>query len=139
MQTLFALSIRQPWLDMVLKGFKSVEVRSWAIPVYTTIALHASQRVDFDIAYFYGYEAPWSLPRGGLLALAEIEEVRLYDEETWMSELFYHRQPLPFRGGSYGIRLTRVRLLKRPVMFRGSPMLFPLPEDIASKVLAADL
>lgn len=139
METLFALSIRQPWLDMILKGVKTVEVRSWEPkPPTPTIALHASQRVEFDAAYFYGYQEPWSLPRGRIVALADIVEVRLYDANSWISDLSAHRQPLPFRGGSYGIRLENIRVLKRTIRHSGSLMLFPLPEEVAAKVLNSD-
>jgi hypothetical protein len=139
METLFALSIRQPWLDMILKGIKTVEVRTWEPkPPSPTIALHASQRVEFDAAYFYGYSNPWMLQRGRIVALADIIEVRLYDAESWISDLEAHRQPLPFRGGSYGIQLGNIRILKQAIRHSGSLMLFPLPSDVASRILSLD-
>jgi hypothetical protein len=101
------------------------------------VALHSPWRIDFDVAYFYGYRTPWLLPRGKIVALAEITEVLQLDPETWISALQAHRQPLPLSGGAYGIRLANVRTLERPVSYRGQPTLFVLPADVTSKVLAA--
>lgn len=137
MENLFALSIRQPWLDMILRGVKSVEVRSREIRTRGLIALHSPRGIDFDIAYFYGYQSPWLLPRGKIVAVAEITDIRQFDGDSWISELQGHRQPLPFSGGGYGIRLAHVRTLERPISFPGQPMLFVLPQSVASRVLAS--
>lgn len=48
-----ALSIRQPWADLVLLRGKDVENRTWPVPstvdLPLRIAVHASQRLDRDI------------------------------------------------------------------------------------------
>jgi hypothetical protein len=134
MNSLVGLSIGQPWIDMILQGAKSMEIRSWDVKRRGAIALHASWQVDFPISYFYGYETPWALPRGRILAVAEITKVVLLDEIAWQDCLQEHRQPLPFSGGCYGICLSNVRSLGPGVRCRGRPGFFPLPEDVLKKV-----
>jgi hypothetical protein len=69
------------------------------------------------------------------VALADIIEVRLYDADSWISDLTAHRQPLRFRGGSYEVQLGNIRIFKQAIRHNGSLMLFPLPREIASRIL----
>lgn len=46
-----ALSIRQPWADLILRGYKDVENRNWPVPstvdLPLRIGVHASKRHEF--------------------------------------------------------------------------------------------
>ena len=134
--TLFGLSIGQPWLDMILRGVKSIEIRSWNVKRRGNIALHASWQIDFSISYFYGYETPWLLPRGRVVAIADIVDVVFLDYVTWQKRLVEHRQPLPFAVGCYGICLANIRVLDHSIKCRGRPGFFPLPEGVSDKLRA---
>lgn len=136
MDSLLGLSVQQPWLDMILRGVKTLEIRSFDVRARGRVALHAPWKIDFAAAYFYGYEEPWRLPRHKVVALAEITDVLELDEQIWASTLAQHRQPLPFSGGMYGARLENVRILERPISCGGHPRLFRLSESVTSRVLA---
>src|SRR5262245_4599979 len=118
MDKLLALSVRQPWLDMIIRGVKTMEIRTWEMRERGTIALHAPRRIDFGASYLYGYSQPWLLPTGKIVALADVVEVRLLGPEFWYESLAKHRQPMPMAGGAYGILLENIRVLKRPVAYR---------------------
>ncbi len=135
MEPLVALSIRQPWIDMIVRGVKTMEIRNWAVKRRGLIALHAPRRIDFSAAYFYGYKQPWTLPRGKLIALAEITDVVELDNESWVDLVQRHRQPLPMVDGAYGVLLDNVKLLERPVDCRGKQMFFPITGNILERVL----
>jgi hypothetical protein len=134
METLYGLSIRQPWLDMFVRGVKTMDIRTWQVKRRGVVALHAPRRIDFSAAYFYGYERPWELPRAKIIAVADIEEVIALDSYSWDMFLQQHRQPLPMADGAYGVTLANVRVLKVPVACRGRQMLFPIAENIAHRV-----
>lgn len=134
METLVALSIRQPWLDMIVQGAKTIEIRTWQVRRRGLIALHAPRRIDFSCAYLYGYRSPWTLPRGKILAVAEIADVVELNEDSWLTLVAQHRQPLPMAEGAYGVFLENVRLLSNPVACQGRQMLFPLPQDVSEQV-----
>jgi ASCH domain-containing protein len=135
MELLFALSIRQPWLDMILRGVKSMEVRTWEIRRKGLIALHSPWMIDFGAAYFYGYQEPWKLPRGRIVGTAEVTDVLQLDESSWRECLQLHRQPVPMMSGAFGITLRDVRILPKPLPYRGRQMLFPLDEQASNHVL----
>lgn len=134
METLYGLSIQQPWIDMIVRGIKTIEIRSWKVKRRGIIALHAPSKTDLSAAYFYGYQNPWKLPRGKILALAEITDVYQIDESNILDLLEKHRQPLPIDRSSFGILLENVQILRRPVFCRGRPGLFPLTEQIAGMI-----
>jgi hypothetical protein len=137
METLFAISIQQPWIDMILNGAKTLELRTMNVRRRGTIVLHAPWRIDFSAAYLFGYREPWKLPRGQVLAVAEIERVDLLEEEAFLDRLAEHRQPIPIGGGVFGIHLSNVRVLHTGVRCRGRQQLFPLPESVAERVAQA--
>lgn len=137
MEILYAMSIRQPWLDMIVRGVKTLELRTWTNAMRGQIALHAAKKIDYVTACFYGYEKPWLLPRGKVVALAEIIDVFELDEESWIEEVGRHRQPLPYFGRAiYAIQFAQVQTLAHPITLRGRLNFFPLPPDAASRVLA---
>src|SRR5688572_6405445 len=133
---LLAISIRQPWLDMIIRGFKVIELRTWEMRERGTIALHAPRRIDFGAAYLFGYAEPWLLPTGKIVALADVVDVVVLDRESWCENVMKHRQPVPV-GGAYGIKLENVRVLKTPLAHRGHQMIFPLNEDVEARVRKA--
>ena len=134
METLFGLSIRQPWLDMIVRGHKSIEVRQWEVKRRGLVALHAPWQIDFNAAYFYGYENPHQMPRGHIVALAQIVDAFAFDATSWHHLLEQHRQPMPLVEGSFGVVLKQVETLEEPVRCRGRQMFFPLPTTVALKV-----
>jgi hypothetical protein len=137
MDKLYGLSIEQPWLDMILRGVKSMVIRSWKVRRRGLVALHAARRIDFSAAYFYGYEKPWTLPRGGIIAVAEITNGYTLKDSLWFKFLEKHRQPFPVADGAYGLLLANIRALDRPVRCRGYPMLFELHKGTAERVRQA--
>jgi hypothetical protein len=134
MEPLVALSIRQPWMELIIQKVKTMEIRNWKVQRRGLIALHAPRRIDFSAAYFYGYREPWTLPRGKVIAVAEIADVIDLDVDRWIDFVPKHRQPMPLVEGSYGVVLKNVRPLEHPVVCRGRQMLFPLAEDVAARV-----
>jgi hypothetical protein len=135
METLYAMSIRQPWLDMIVRGVKTLELRNWTDVMRGRIALHAARKIDDAAACFYGYEKPWLLPRGKVVALAEIVDIFEIDEKSWIEQIERHRQVLPYTGReTYAFQLAHVQTLTHPIALRGRLKFFPLPPDVASRV-----
>jgi hypothetical protein len=125
-QEWFALSIQQPWLDLILRGIKTVEVRSWAIKRRGPILLHAARAVDWKAAAQFGYCDPLGLPRGALVGYAEIAEVFAFNDENWYATAERHWVLYPLRSTDYGAVLVNVRALDRPVRCSGKRFFFPL-------------
>jgi hypothetical protein len=64
MNELKALSIRQPWLDMIACGAKTMDIRPWEMKHRGLLALHAPWQIDYGASYLFGYSLPWTLVRG---------------------------------------------------------------------------
>jgi len=134
-EQLFGLSISQPWTDMIVRGFKTVEVRSWEAKRRGPIALQASLRsFDFSAAYFYGYRTPWELQRGKIVAIADLVDVIKFDKASWQSSITQHRQLLPNAGGLYGFVLTNIRQLKKPIRYNGRLGFFPIDDKTTQRI-----
>ncbi len=75
-KTLIALAVQQPWAELILRGVKTLEVRSQPTRVRGTIYLYASQRISTlqaagEITHRYGLELE-SLPQGVLVGTVDI-------------------------------------------------------------------
>jgi hypothetical protein len=76
----FALSIRQPWAELILRGIKTIEVRSLVTHKRARVHIYASQtHADPDdearVARDYRIDVE-SLPRGVLVGTIEIVDCR---------------------------------------------------------------
>jgi len=73
---IIALGVRQPWIELILRGLKTIEVRSQGTRVRGTIYLYASKKFSdipaaIGAARAHGLDCP-SLPTGLLVGSVEI-------------------------------------------------------------------
>jgi ASCH domain len=133
-QEWLALSIRQPWLDLILRGIKTIEVRAkWKIDRRGPILLHASLTIDWPAVEFFGYKQPMALPRGGLVAYAEVGETFEFTRQSWLNTTEQHLVMRPLGQGTFGSVLQNVRRFENPIRCRGHLLLFPVPGSVLQK------
>ncbi len=132
-----ALSLRQPWAELILQGRKTIETRTWRTAHRGVFGLHAAWHVDSEAAARFGME-PESLTSGALVGTAEIVEMIEFDEGLWEALRDQHLVADPLPDNRVGWRLAAPRRLLRPVPLRGLPGLFPLDETIVSQMIFAD-
>jgi hypothetical protein len=119
-----ALGVRQPWAELILRGVKTIEVRSQNTRVRGTIYIYASKQFSdlpaaVDAARTHEIDCP-SLPTGLLVGSVEIFRTRpaLVDDAgfacvppRFLKQQFAwelrnpqrFRQPLPVRFLPYGV------------------------------------
>jgi ASCH domain len=129
----FALSIRQPWIDLILKGLKSVEVRDWNVTRRGPILLHSSLTIDWTAVELFGYDRPWNLPRGKLVGHANISDSFEFTRELWLQTASRHLVIRPLGTGQYGAVLEKVLSFPSPVPCPGKLYFFPVPPNVAEK------
>jgi hypothetical protein len=135
------LSLHQPWVDLIVRRIKTMELRQWELKWRGTIALHATAgSIDMSTSHLFGYSDPWLLPRGKIVGLATVYDVLLLDERNFVEYFSEHRQVLPTNGPVFGIQLRDIRVLKNPIPYRGKPGLFPIDEATINDIMntAAD-
>ena len=77
-----ALSIRQPWAELILQGRKTIEVRTWAARYRGELWLHAGSRRDLKALSRFDLKAD-DLTFGALVGACELYDCIQFTDETW--------------------------------------------------------
>jgi hypothetical protein len=120
-RTLPALGIRQPWVELVLRGIKTIEVRVVPTNVRGTIYLYASRtpgegEIVERAARMHKVEAG-TLPRGVLAGTVELVDCRLCTAADATNACV----PVDVLRGKYGWVLANPQRLKEPLKPRFLP------------------
>lgn len=131
-----ALSIQQPWVDLILTGRKTIEVRYWArLQRRGGFIIHVSGTIDWKTTELLGYEDPMSLPSRCFVGYAEITDVIRLSNETRLARLGEHWIVHPFTGDPFGAVLKNVTAFDRPIPGGGKLRFFRIPESKQRAVL----
>ena len=123
-----ALSIRHPWIEAILSGHKTIEVRAWATRHRGPLLLHAPSA--FGVAdkqalarlRAEGVLVPAPTPErlGAVLGEAQLVDCRRLRDSDWAGALME-----PVEGRLRAWELADVRSFE-PIAARGERMLFEL-------------
>ena len=83
-----ALSIRHPWVDLILAGSKTIEIRTWATRYRGPLLLHASSAYGISeraAAAQLRLPAPDPATLGAVVGVAELVDCRPVRREDWRS------------------------------------------------------
>lgn len=129
-----ALSVRQPWAELILERQKQIEVRSWSTRHRGPLWLHAGRTPDPDAAQFFGLG---ELPLGCFVGLIEVMDIVPFDPDHWHKWRAHHLSPGPWRAGLFAWMIENPIRLKRPVRAAGQTGLFAVAPDILEMNLAS--
>ncbi len=127
-----ALTILQPWAELIASGVKRIENRSWPTSYRGPLAIHAGKgRRCFDVDAdawrdFYGVRMPLpdEVTFGAVIAIATLTACVPRDS---LAKEFPELAGSPFAEGPYCWVLTDVRRIE-PVPFSGKQMLWEFPD-----------
>jgi hypothetical protein len=123
-----ALSVKQPWAELILLGRKRLELRTWSTPYRGPVWLHTGGSPDGRaIAHF---RMP-KLFSGGYVGLVHLEDVVPLNSSRWEEWRYLHLDPGRDKLGLLGFLLTRPRRLANPIAARGALKLFNVPAETA--------
>ncbi|MGM5481715.1 MAG: ASCH domain-containing protein [Nanobdellota archaeon] len=74
-----ALSIKQPYAELIVSGKKKIEIRSWNTKFRGEFLIHASKTPDRKAMEHHRYE---KLPAGVIVGKAELVDVKEYADEN---------------------------------------------------------
>ncbi len=120
-----AISIRQPWLELILRGAKSIELRKWTTDYRGLLWLHAPKTVvevpslRFDEPLF----------TGGYVGYATLQAIMAMDPRRWESWRADHWDPGRYMPGYFGWVLSDVVRFRNPLPALGKLGLFEPSED----------
>jgi hypothetical protein len=126
------LTVKNPWAYALAAGWKDVENRSWWTGHRTTdlssaVAIHAGLDVDMDWESIYPAGAPrppytLALPRGAIIAVADLTDVVTDSTSPWAQE------------GQWHWTFANARTLTEPIPYTGGLGLRHLDDDVAAQV-----
>lgn len=122
------LSIRQPWVELILLGRKTVEVRGWHTAYHGLLLLHASSTLDFGICDRFGFD-PDRLPLGAIVGSVDLVGCTRFTQDTWRSLAAAHLTSQEFTPRLFGWILSNPRRIQ-PKEFRGRLGLFDVPDHL---------
>ncbi len=70
-----ALSLKQPWAELILQGRKTIETRKWNTNFRGTFLIHASRQIDKKQMRELGFD---DLPTGCIVGKADLVDVKEY-------------------------------------------------------------
>ncbi len=119
-----ALSIRQPWVELILQGDKTVEYRSWKTNHTGDLLIQASNTRNRDVKEDIVSEG-FSADKLVFGALVGVVEVTGYTGAA----------------GNFEWHLARPRRFREPVPYKGAAGIFLVPDERveAALVLATEL
>lgn len=114
-----ALTLYQPWAQLVADGRKRIETRSWGTLYRGLLAIHAARGgLDTALAAKAGYDAG-TLPRGAVVAVAELRDVVMMTPAFLAAVTEEEWQWGWFAPGRYAWRLGGVDRFAEPVTVSG--------------------
>lgn len=124
MATIKALTLWQPYASAIVLGLKKFETRSWATKYRGRIAIHSSlkplSKSYLALAEKYGISnTPPKIPLGKVLAICELEDCILMDEEFIKSQDPAEIDFGDWRIGRYAWKLRVVEIFHEPKSTRG--------------------
>ena len=134
-----AISLTQPWAQLMADGRKHIETRSWDTRYRGWLAIAASKGwtvADRDCAEAFGYD-PAILPRGAIVAIGRLHQTfrtGSSDQFTLVPPGSEEEQYGNYEPDRYGWRFTEIRKLAQPVACKGALGLWTVPPDVAARV-----
>lgn len=122
-QTLKALSFRQPWAELILRGRKTLDLRTYTTAHRGLLVIHASQTVERDACAHFDLD-PDQLPAGGLVGLVELIDVQPLSAEAYAARADEHLSGRSYRQTLYGWSLANPQRLPALIPAGGRPRLF---------------
>lgn len=112
-----ALSIRQPWVELILSGRKTIEVRSWPTQHRGELWLHASTTRNSNLLRKFSFRKE-DLQFGALVGVCELQACIEFDDDTWNRWRSQHLNEGNLNGRRYAWLLCNpTRIVPKP--FKG--------------------
>lgn len=110
-----ALSLKQPFAELVVEGKKKIELRNWNTNFRGDFFIHASKNPDKESMKRFGFT---TLPTGFLVGKATLTGVKEYaNEEEHSADKELHLASSSW--GNHGFILENPRRLNTPLEFKG--------------------
>jgi hypothetical protein len=127
-----ALSIRQPWAELILCGRKSIEVRTWNTAYRGRVWIHAGKKIDESA--LSRFDLPDSLFLGGYVGSVEILRIESFTYASWSQLREKHLDVGPLRPNTFAWFLGNEERLSEPLQAPGQIGLFSVSSSLTDQL-----
>ena len=114
-----ALSIRQPWAELILQEKKSIETRTWNTKFRDEFYIHAGQKIDVNACKRFNLN-PEELTTGAIIGKAKLTDVKAYNsKKEFLKDKENHLAENPKTELMFGYILKDVEEIK-PIQYKGN-------------------
>jgi len=115
-----ALTVKQPWAQLIVEGYKKFEFRSWKTKYRGKILIHAGMSLEKDmVSRFKDYNLEYTM--GAIVGEATLEDCILVDEE--FNKKLREENPIVYGRSNhvetYAWKLSNVIKYKEPIYIKG--------------------
>jgi hypothetical protein len=126
-----ALSVQQPWAELIISGRKQIEIRNWSTNYRGDCWLHTGKKRNPELEKIFSIEDPFT---GGFLGIIRLNLIITMDKQRWEMMRERHLVPGTFIPGMYGWVFSNARRFIQPVLGLGQLRLFYPDKDIYAKL-----
>jgi hypothetical protein len=130
-----ALTVQQPWAELLISGKKTIEIRKWAPEYRGRIWLHAGLATKPDLDLQFGYR---DLYRGGYIGSIRLSAVIPLTPERWTQYRSKHLEENAFQSGLLAWLMDEPRRFSEPISGRGALSLFKPQHDVQEELIAME-
>jgi hypothetical protein len=121
-----ALSLHQPWADLLVFGVKDVENRDWSTRHRGLLVIHAARTLDEAAMASVGHLVTRDPPRGVFVGTVEVHDCVRDSPSAWAWPQNWHWL------------VENAVLLSPPIPWRGMPGLFDVDDSVIVEALSRD-
>lgn len=115
-----ALTIKQPWAQLIIEGYKKYEFRSWKTNYRGKILIHAGMSLEKDmVSRFKDYNLSYTM--GAIIGEATLEDCILVDKD--FNEELRKIDPIVYGRSNhtetYAWKLTNIIKYDKPIEIKG--------------------
>lgn len=127
-----AISIQQPWAELIISGRKTIELRTWKRTYRGQLWLHTGlhESPELDKAFSFS-----TLFRGGYIGVVTLELIVEMTEERWEKWRQQHLDFGQFFPGFYAWVLSSPLRFKSPLLAPGKTGLYSPSQEIYSQLM----
>jgi ASCH domain len=135
-QSVPALSVRQPWADLIVSGRKTIELRPWPTEYRGLLWIHAGKTAEMQMLRQFELDHAF---RGGYVGAAVLKACIRLDASRWREWKHRHLADSDFPRGTqvWGWLLDEAVRFTEPIDGPGRLKLFSPSADIADLLWSA--
>ncbi|MEK6885549.1 MAG: ASCH domain-containing protein [Nanoarchaeota archaeon] len=114
-----ALSLKQPFAELVVSGRKTIELRKWRTNFRGEFLVHASKNPDMTAMERFGFKED-SLPLGFIVGKAKLIDVKDYNKNKEEFEKDSNKHLASSEWGNFGFILDNLTKLQKPISAKGA-------------------